>query len=83
MFILGLRSEFKYTINADDPLSARLYTRYVRRYRREDWSVTIDTRIAMTATPDDFVLTAKLDARESESIVHQRDWSLRIPRDLV
>ena len=82
-FILGLRSEFKYTIDAGDPLSARLDTHYIRRYRREDWSVTIDTRIAMTATRDDFVLNANLDAREGDNIVHQRDWSLRIPRDLV
>ena len=79
----GLRSEHKYTINADDPLSARLDTHYVRRYRRGAWAVTCETRIAVTATHGEFLVEASLIAREGETTVKMDQQSLRIPRDLV
>ena len=80
---LGLRSEHRYTIKADEPLSARLDTHYVRRYRRDAWAVTVDTKIAVTSTLSDFVVEAALEAREGEDVVKTQEWSLRIPRDHV
>jgi len=80
---LGLRSEHKYTIIADDPLSARLDTHYVRRYRRGAWAVTGETKITLTATPREFLVEASLVAKEGDKTVKTGKWSLRIPRDHV
>ena len=80
---LGLRSEHKYTIKSDDPLSARLDTNYIRRYRRGGWAVSGETRITLTATRSEFIVEASLTAKEGEKTVKTGNWSLRIPRDHV
>ena len=80
---LGLRGEHKYTIKADDPLSARLDTHYVRRYRRGAWAVTGETRVTLTSTRGEFLVEASLIAREGATTVKTGQWSLRIPRDHV
>jgi uncharacterized protein len=80
---LGLRSEHTYTIMADDPLSAKLETHYIRRYRRGAWAVTGETRVVLTSTRSEFLVEAFLTAREGETTVKTGKWSLRIPRDHV
>lgn len=80
---LGMRTEHTYTIKPDDPLSARLDTHYVRRYRRNDWAIAITTDIHMTATREAFHVEARLKARESGTEIKTREWNLTIPRDLV
>jgi predicted acyl esterase len=80
---LGLRSEHKYTIKAEDPLSARLDTNYIRRYRRGGWAASGETRITLTATRSEFIVEASLTAKEGEKTVKTGNWSLRIPRDHV
>ena len=80
---LGLRSEHVYTIKGGDPLSARLDTHYVRRYRRGRWAVTTITDFTLTATREDFRMVAKMEAREGETVVKVQDWDIGIPRDRV
>ena len=80
---LGLRTTHTYTIKPDDPLSARLETHYVRRYRRGDWAVTSVTTVELTSSADSFLLKATLDAREGDTVAKQQSWDLRIPRDHV
>ncbi len=80
---LGLTSVHEYHIKADDPLSVRLHTFYLRRYRRGDWAVAVQTEITMTSTFADFVVEAALIAKEGETTVKTGQWSLRIPRDHV
>ena len=80
---LNLRSEHTYTIKADDPLSARLDTHYIRRYFRGDWAVIIETKVMMTSTAEQFLVDASLVAKEGEEILKTTTWSLRIPRDHV
>lgn len=80
---LGGHTEYRYTIRSDDPLSARIETHYVRRYRRGDWSVTLVTDVALFSTVTDFHLNARLEALEGEATVKTQDWSLTIPRDHV
>ena len=80
---LGLKTQHVYSIKADDPLSARLDTHYMRRYQRGDWAVSVETRITVSSTENDFLVTASLEARERDSVVKSREWSLRIPRDQV
>ena len=78
-----MRTTHTYTIKPDDPLSARLDTHYVRRYRRGDWAITCVTTIELTSSIDMFLLKATLEAREGDSVVKQQSWDLRIPRDHV
>jgi hypothetical protein len=80
---LGGHTEYRYTIKSDDPLSARLETHYVRRYRRGGWGVTLVTDIALSSTATDFLLNARIEAREGEEAVKTETWSLTIPRDHV
>ena len=78
---LALHTTQRYTIQPDDPTSALLETRHVRRYRREDWAVTIVTDIALRSDAAQFHVVAKLDAREGDAIVSQQTWSFSVPRD--
>ncbi|MDP9139052.1 MAG: CocE/NonD family hydrolase [Pseudomonadota bacterium] len=80
---VGFRSEHDYTIKADDPLSARLETRYRRHYRRGEWKVASETRIVLTSTASHFHLAAKLVASEGDEPVASKEWTAEIPRDLV
>ena len=80
---LGTHTEYRYTIKSDDPLSARLETHYVRRYRRGSWGATLVTDIALSSTATDFLLNARLEAREGEEAVKTETWSLTVPRDHV
>ena len=80
---LGLQSEHKYTIKADDPLSARLDTHYLRRYRRGPWSITAETKLTLRATLNEFLVDASLEAREGTTMVKTQVWSLKFPRDHV
>jgi putative CocE/NonD family hydrolase len=80
---VAFRSEHDYTIQADDPLSARVETRYRRHYRRDGWKVGSETRIELTCTLTHFRLKAELAAFENDQRVVERNWSVEIPRDLV
>jgi predicted acyl esterase len=80
---VGFRSEHDYAIKADDPLSARLETRYRRHYRRGEWKVSSQTQIVLTSTVTHYHLTAKLAAFEGEERVAAKEWSVEIPRDHV
>jgi hypothetical protein len=80
---LGLRTSHTYTIVPEDPLSAKLETHYVRRYRRGAWATTSVTTVELTSSAETFLLKAALDVREGEVVVKQQAWDLRIPRDHV
>jgi uncharacterized protein len=47
-----------------------------------DVSVTTEVRMVMDVTTDDFVVDLELDCLEGETVVAQRSWSRRIPRQL-
>ncbi|TWS28558.1 hypothetical protein FK530_13175 [Tsukamurella conjunctivitidis] len=68
--------------------SARGETRTLRRFRREDWDVEVRTRTVLTSTVRAFVVTAELDAYESDGDrgprrVFADSWHREIPRDEV
>lgn len=72
----------------DEVTSARGETRTLRRFRREDWDVEVRTRTVLTSTMRSFVLTAELDAYESDGDrgprrVFADSWHREIPRDEV
>ena len=78
---LGVTSEHTYTIKADDPLSARLETHYLRRYRRGAWQVSTETKLCITSTATDFVVEASLLAKKGDEVVSEQSWSRRYRRD--
>ncbi len=73
----------RYSITGDDPLSARAEIVQVIELTRDDWHVKADTSIRMWSTKDDFHLEAKVDAYNGEELISSRQWSERVPRDLV
>ena len=81
--IWGERREDCYSINAEDPLSARFDCRYSHRTRRGDWSVRVETRTRMSCDAHHFHLRAEVQAYEDGERVHERHWEESIPRDLM
>jgi len=72
----------------NDLSSACGKTRTVRGLRRDDWNVEITTSTVLTATAEDFIVTAQLDAYEFDEPhgrrrVYAESWSCDIPRQLV
>ncbi len=48
---------------------------------RGAWSVRVETRIAMAATADAFVLKTTLGAYEGQACIFTREWHDTVPRD--
>ena len=78
---IDARSDSRYTIDDDDPLSAEHAVQYTIAMQRGDWRVRTVSRTIMTATETEFLLSATLDAHEGNLRVRARAWSERIPRD--
>ena len=72
-----------FTIDEDDPLSARVECERSATISRGDWSVTIEVHSTMQADADTFYVTTDLRAFEGGRAVHAGAWSFRVPRDYV
>ena len=72
-----------YRIGETDPTSASIDIAFRLEVWRGDWRTRTETRIVMRSTPDEFLFDATLDAWEGEVRVCARNWSTRVPRDLV
>lgn len=72
-----------FTISPDDPGAAT--ARFEWRYgmSRGDWAVSTLTETSFTATPDAFLIEARLRAWEGEEPVTDQKWQESIPRNLV
>jgi hypothetical protein len=75
--------EEHYRIRPDDPLSAHAETRRTHVMQRGDWRIRTETRTVMSVTRDAFLISATLDAYESDVRFFSRCWTSTIPRDLV
>ena len=84
---IGLETEAiqreTYRIHARDPLSAMVEIGHTMCVGRGAWQTRTETRTVMRATKEDFLLEASLDAYEGETRVLSRNWTRRVPRDLV
>lgn len=71
-----------YTIQEDDPLSARARSDWTIRLHRPEmsWDVRIETRSETSADADDFITSNEVVCRDGEEIVFHRTWEKRIPR---
>ncbi len=80
---IGQRSVQRYSIEDDDPTSARVEIAWTVTRRRADWRIRTETRTVMTCSRDAFEIAATLEAFEAERRVFSCTWDRRVPRDLV
>jgi uncharacterized protein len=80
---LRWREPDTFTIDEDDPLSARVLCERSATVARADWRVTVEARSTMQCDAQAFIVTTDLRAFEGGQAVHADAWSFRIPRDLV
>jgi len=78
---VGGHYERAYRILPEDPLSAEVKVHHVLTVGRGTWHTRSETATHLTATKDDFLLSATLDAYEGTHRVFTRSWSERIPRE--
>ncbi|MFJ8850671.1 CocE/NonD family hydrolase [Streptomyces sp. NPDC102437] len=71
-----------YTIQENDPLSARTRSDWAIRLHRPEmaWDVTIETRSEIGADDTDFITSDEVVCKEGGEVVFHRTWEKRIPR---
>lgn len=79
----GVRAEQIYTIDPNDPLSARLQTITTRRYRRGGWDIAGTTELELTSSMTMFHLKGRMELRDGGKLVKTKSFSAGIPRDHV
>ncbi|RVD39124.1 CocE/NonD family hydrolase, partial [Mesorhizobium sp. M4B.F.Ca.ET.019.03.1.1] len=72
-----------WAIHPDDPSSASGKTHWTQTLSRNGWSVRTETFAAIHSDPQNFVLSARIEAYEGENRVFERDFEQKIPRALV
>ena len=80
---VGQSSVQRYTIEDDDPLSARVEIVWSVSRARGAWRTRTETRTRMTCSREAFEIAATLEAFEGERRVLSRTWDRSVPRDLV
>jgi len=72
-----------YRVSETDPNASSIDITFRLEVGRGAWRTRTRTRVVMRSTPTEFLYDATLDAWEGEIRVCARNWSTRIPRDLV
>ena len=78
---LGDISDRIYEIHPDDPLSARATMIQESLFERGDWKARLKTTSEQTATSSEFILKARVECWDGETLFHEVDWEHRIPRN--
>jgi predicted acyl esterase len=73
----------EWTIKTDDPLSMTGTSRWTAELSRGAWSVRTRCEAAISCTAAEWLISASVAAYESDSMVHEKRWSRKIPRDLM
>jgi uncharacterized protein len=74
-------SDRRYTIHADDPLTARAVMEQKSGFTRDDWNVKIHCFAEQTATATDFHLTAHIRCWNGDDLFFESDETFTIPRN--
>lgn len=72
-----------WTINPQDPLSARGKTHWTQELSRGDWNVRTETYSEMHSDSDNFYLTATIEAFEGEDLVFEKNLTRTVPRKML
>jgi len=73
----------RFSVQADDPNSARGETEWRFRVSRGDWSISTMTETVLTSDKTNFIISARLRAWEGEELLDAIAWQERIPREGV
>jgi len=72
-----------WAIHPDDPLSACGRTHWTQTLSRNGWSVRTETSAEMRSDGKNFIVSARIEAYEGETLVFERDFEETVPRDLL
>ncbi len=73
----------RWTIHADDPLSAVGNTEWKQSLSRGSWKTSTITKISMRSDRENFYVDAHLAAFEGTETVFERTWEETIPRNFM
>src|SRR5690242_10515639 len=73
----------RFSVVPGDPLSAEAHSRWRIEIGRGEWRTRVETASSMTATPDAFVVTNRLDAFAADERIFSAARSATIDRDGV
>ena len=79
--ITGSSVHQRFSIEPDDPLSATARASWTQSLERGDWKIYTESSTSMTSDVDYFYLEATLRVFETRSMVLERSWSDKIPRE--
>ena len=79
--ITGSSVHQRFSIEPDEPLSATACASWTQSLERGDWKIHTGSSTRMTSDVDYFYLEATLRVFESRSMVLERSWSDKVPRD--
>ncbi|GGH18233.1 hypothetical protein SAMN05444007_10147 [Cribrihabitans marinus] len=79
--VLSDISDRRYTIHADDPLSARATMEQTASFTRDDWTAKIHTISEQTATTTEFHLTARITCWDGDDVFFENEETFTIPRN--
>ena len=77
----GRRIDEQWDIHPDDPLSARMETRWTYEIGRGDWQTRTESHTEVTCDATHFHVRAWLRTFEGGSPFVERSWNFRVPRD--
>jgi predicted acyl esterase len=72
-----------WTIHPDDPLSASGKTHWTQTLSRNGWSVRTETTAEMRSDAQNFIVSARIEAYEDETLVFERNFEEKVPRALL
>jgi len=72
-----------WTIHPDNPLSASGKTHWTQTLSRNGWSVRTETSAEMRCDAQNFIISARIEAYEGETLIFERDFEDRVPRALL
>ncbi|MFC3616596.1 CocE/NonD family hydrolase [Lutimaribacter marinistellae] len=79
--VLSDISDRRYTIRADDPLSARATMEQTASFTRDDWQARIHCFAEQTASATEFHLLSRVTCWSGEELIFERERTFAIPRN--
>ncbi|MDP5215693.1 CocE/NonD family hydrolase [Ruegeria sp. 2205SS24-7] len=79
--VLSDVSDRRYSIHADDPLSARATMEQTASFSREDWHAKIHCFAEQTATETEFHLLSRISCWSGDALIFEREETHAIPRN--
>ncbi|MDX8496681.1 CocE/NonD family hydrolase [Mesorhizobium sp. VK22B] len=66
-----------------DPIGAKINAKFITAFKRGEWNVRVETKLAVSLTNDEFLLVSQLRAFDNDAEIFVKSWDCAIPRMLV